>query len=82
LETAYDWVTVIIFAGLVVLFLQRSASDEPRDEMWQYLVPSVGCAVANYFGNEGQDLVAIAIILVTLGYILYVLKPFQLNSPK
>ena len=28
METPYDWITVAIFAGLVVLFMQRSTSDE------------------------------------------------------
>jgi hypothetical protein len=32
METPYDWVTVGIFAGLVVLFMQRSTSDEVEDE--------------------------------------------------
>lgn len=77
METPYDWVTVAIFAGLIVLYLQRSALDEPRDNIWQYLGASVGCAVANYFGNEEQHIVAIAIIALTLGYIFYALKPFE-----
>ena len=28
METVYDWVTVAIFAGLVVLFVQRSTTEE------------------------------------------------------
>lgn len=77
METPYDWVTVAIFAGLIVLYLQRSALDEPRDNIWQYLGASVGCAVANYFGNEEQHIIAVVIIAATLGYIFYVLKPFE-----
>ena len=53
METVYDWVTVAIFAGLVVLFLQRSSAEtEPRDSIWQYLAAAIGCAVANYLGNN------------------------------
>jgi hypothetical protein len=77
LETVYDWVTVAVFAGLIVLFLQRSTEAEPRDSMWQYLGASVGCAVANYFGNEGQHLPAAAVLLGTLAYIYFALKPFD-----
>ena len=33
METVYDWVTVAIFAGLIVLFLQRSVGPE-RDQLW------------------------------------------------
>lgn len=73
-----------IFAGLVVLFLQRSTAAEPRDHMYQYAPPAIGCAVANYIGNEavknGNNLLAglaVVIILAVVGYILYVLKPFS-----
>ena len=27
MQTIYDWVTVAIFAGLIVIFLQRSVGD-------------------------------------------------------
>ena len=77
METVYDWVTVLIFAGLITLFLQRSAMDEPPDTIWQYLPAAVGCAVANYLGNEGYDLFAVAAILGVLAYTYAVLKPFR-----
>lgn len=85
LETIYDWVTVAIFAGLVVLFLQRSSRDAPpRDSMMQYLAASAGCAVANYFGNEAvggrgavYHLLAVAVLAATLGYIHFVLRPLD-----
>jgi hypothetical protein len=85
LETVYDWVTVAIFAGLVVLFLQRSAGEgPPRDSMLQYLGASAGCAVANYFGNKavgGAGLpyhaLAVAVIVATLAYIHFALRPLD-----
>lgn len=88
LETPYDWVTVAIFAGLIVLFLQRSsAHGEPQDSIWQYLAASVGCAVANYLGNNalkhegGPDwlghVLAVVTLIATVGYILFALKPFK-----
>ena len=77
METVYDWVTVGIFAALIVLFLQRSSGPaEPGDSLWQYLAASVGCAVANYFGNEEQHMLAIVVLAATMGYIVFVLKPF------
>jgi hypothetical protein len=76
-KTIYDLLTMVIFAGLVVLFLQRSTAAEPRDHMYQYAPPAIGCAVANYLGNHGQDWVAVGIIVAVVGYILYVLKPFN-----
>ena len=82
MNTIYDLATMIIFAGLVVLFLQRSTAAEPRDHMYQYAPPALGCAVANWVGNPvpkglGQDWLAVAIILAVVVYIFYVLKPFN-----
>jgi hypothetical protein len=77
MQTVYDWITLAIFAGLVVLFLQRSSQEEPTDSLWSYLGAGVGCAVANYFGNEGNHIVAIAIIVATVAFIVLVLKPFR-----
>lgn len=81
METIYDWVAVAIFAALVILFLQRSTSTEPaQDTIWHYLPPSIGCAGANYLGNDGQDIVAIALIAGVVAYTILVLKPFPLSG--
>jgi hypothetical protein len=52
--------------------------------MYQYAPPAIGCAVANYVGNQAVErgdnmlaAVAVVIILAVIGYILYVLKPFN-----
>lgn len=74
METIYDWVTMIVFAGLIVLFLQRSALDEPVDTIWHYMPPSIGCAVANYVGNEGYGWAALAILFGVGAYVILVLK--------
>jgi hypothetical protein len=83
-KTIYDLLTMAIFAGLVVLFLQRSTAAEPRDHMYQYAPPAIGCAVANFVGNQAVErsnnvlaALAIGIILAVVAYILYVLKPFN-----
>ena len=78
METIYDWASLGIFAGLVVLFLQRSTSDQSENDvsLGYYLAAGIGCAVANYFGNKGQDAIAVAILVATLGFIIYFLKPF------
>ncbi len=77
MKTIYDLVTMAIFAGLVVLFLQRSTAAEPRDHMYQYAPPCIGCAVANWAGNNHYDIVAVLIIVASIGWIFYVLKPFS-----
>lgn len=82
METVYDWVTVAIFAGLIVLFLQRSVGPE-RDQMWPYFAASVACAVINQVGNHAIDtgetvwhVVSIAGIAAILAFIHYFLRPF------
>ena len=81
METVYDWVTLSIFAGLIVLFLQRSVSDRAEKDasLLYYLAAGACCAAANYFGNEGQHAVAIAILVATVALIIYFLKPFNLG---
>lgn len=84
MKTIFDLLTVGIFAGLIVLFLQRSV-DQPEDKpysdhLWQYLAAGTGCAVANWLGNQGYAIAAVAVIVGILAFIFYVLKPFGSRS--
>ena len=84
METVYDWITVAIFGGLVVLFLHRSVQPgEPQDTIFHYLPPAVGCAVANWVGNppQNQGLISFLIVLTVLVYIAVILRPFGLKFP-
>ena len=74
METIWDWLTILAFAGLVTLMLQRSSEDVPRDKLWQYAPPAIGCAVANQVGNAEYHLGAIAIMIGVGVYVAYVLK--------
>ena len=77
MQTVFDWVTMAIFSGLVVLFLNRSmAPEEKQDNIYHYAPPALGCALANYLGNHDQRVVAIAIVIAVVGYILFFLHPF------
>lgn len=76
MQTVYDWTTMIVFAGLVVLFLQRS-QGEVRDQLWQYMVAALGCAATNYVGNDGHDLAAAAMLVATIAFIFMVLRPLD-----
>lgn len=78
METIYDWVTVGIFAGLIVLFLQRSVDAAPvRDSMWHYLAASMGCAVVNWLGNRDDHVAAVILLICVSAFIWYVLKPLD-----
>lgn len=77
METIFDWVTVALFAGLIILFLQRSAAEEPSDKLYHYAPPVLGCAVVNYLGNSGYAAIAVVGILAILMYVWYMLKPLN-----
>jgi hypothetical protein len=78
MSTIFDWVTMAIFGGMVVLFLQRSMGPaRGSDTIFHYFPPALGCAIANYLGNHDQRVAAIALIIAVVGYILFVLKPFE-----
>ena len=78
MKTAYDWITIALFAALIVLFMHRSTmSGAPRDSLWQYLIAAVGCAVVNQIGNAGYDLVAIVCGAAVLAYVHFVLRPLD-----
>lgn len=69
---------MIIFGGLVILFLQRSAGPEnPSDKIYHYLPPALGCAIADYLGNNDQRVAAISLTIAVVGYILFFMKPFD-----
>jgi hypothetical protein len=73
-ETIWDWITLFAFAGLVTLMLQRSSEEKVRDKLWQYAPPALGCAGANYVGNEGMDVLAGLIMVGVAIYVVVVLK--------
>jgi FtsH-binding integral membrane protein len=80
MQTVYDWVTVGLFAALVVLFLQRSMADEGtnhNDSILLYLVAGAGCAAVNFLGNRGMHVPAVVLLAGTIAFILYFLRPFR-----
>ncbi len=79
MDTIYDWLSLAIFAGLIVLFLQRSTSDRADKDvsLLYYLGAGVGCAAADYLGNHGQNILAVVVLAATIGFIVRFLKPFH-----
>ena len=77
MNTIYDWVTVALFAGLILLFLQRSDQTDPHDALWQYLVAAAGCGVVNWLGDAGRHGIAIIGLLCLVLFIVRVLKPWS-----
>ncbi|MCL6730115.1 XrtV sorting system accessory protein [Sphingomonas hankyongi] len=80
MHTVYDWVTIAIFAGLLVLFLHRSSDEAPRDKLVHYLIAGAGCATVNYLGNEGMHLLAVLGLAGVLAFIQLTLRPLGANA--
>lgn len=77
MKTVYDWITVALFAGLIVLFLQRSSAERPSDSLLHYLVAGVGLAGVNQLGNQEMHLLAIIGLILVLAFIQFTLKPLS-----
>lgn len=75
MESIFDWITVLTFCVLAVIYLQRSAADDPQDKVWHYLPPALGCAAANWLGDNVSPILGVVGLVVVLAYIHYVLRP-------
>lgn len=75
MRTIFDWLSLVLFAALAILFLRRSVEGESVRSMWKYLPPAIACAVGNYVGNNGQALLAVLFFGFAVAFGLFVLKP-------
>lgn len=81
MSSIYDWMSLAIFAGLVVLFLQRAMAERADEDvsLFYYMAAAVGCAAGDYLGNHGQALLGALTLAATVAFIFFYLKPFKLN---
>ncbi len=78
MKTIYDIVSMVMFAGIAVLYLQRSASEEQDSvAIWKYGVVALGCAGGNMLGNQGHPIVAGAMLIAVVIASILMLKPFE-----
>jgi hypothetical protein len=81
MNTIWDWLTLILFALLAMLFLQRSVGPVRRgDRPIAYLPPAIGCALANWLGNEGWAVAAAAVLAASAAATLVIWRPFRPGS--
>jgi len=83
MSSIYDWVSLAIFAGLVVLFLQRATGDRAEQDvsLFYYLGAAAGCAAGDYLGNHDQALLGVVALAITVAFIIFYLKPFKFSRP-
>lgn len=67
MDTIFDFVSVAIFVVIVGMFLHFSKYAEQK--LFPYMAAAFGCAIANFFGNEGWPFVAWMLLLGVVVYI-------------
>jgi len=81
MKTIYDLVSIIAFAGLAILYLQRSASSSPDPvALWKYAAAAFGCALADYFGDHGMAVASILTFAALAVFSAAMLKPFHVKD--
>jgi hypothetical protein len=80
MQTVYDWLTLALFAALIVLFVQRSMNRGMTVSPLHYLIAGAGCALVNYLGNEGMHLAGLLTLAGVIAYSQLTLDPLSLRS--
>jgi FtsH-binding integral membrane protein len=81
MSTVYDFMTMGLFAVLAVIFLHRSTRNEPDTHpIWMYALAGIGCASANFAGNHGYPFIAVVLMALVTGFLLWVLGLFEPKS--
>ena len=72
MTTAFDFLTVACFAGLVVAYFQFTERDIRT--LLQLTVSGVAFAIGNQMGNAGLTIFGLVVILAGVGYGALVVK--------
>jgi hypothetical protein len=72
METVFDIVTITCFAGLVIAFFRFT--DRNRRTLIEFVLAGFALAVGNQVGNAGQTVLAVSLILGSVGFVALVAK--------
>jgi hypothetical protein len=67
MDTLFDVVTVTCFVGLVLAFFRFT--NRTRRTLIEFVAAGLALAVANQVGNAGETVLAVALILGSLGFV-------------
>lgn len=77
MQTAFDWLALVLFSALAMVFLSRSIGKSvPGDRVVHYLPGAIGCAVGNLLGNAGHELWASVVLALAIGYSVVRIRPW------
>ena len=72
MSTAFDFLTVACFIGLVIAFFQLT--DRNTRILTQLIIPAAAFAIANQMGNAGLTIFALILVAAGAGYAALVVK--------
>jgi hypothetical protein len=72
METAFDFLTVACFAGLVIAYFQFAKRDNRT--LLHLMISGAAFAIANQVGNAGLPFFALILIAAGTGYAALVLR--------
>ena len=69
METLYDYVTVAAFIGIAVMYFHFNKDEDQN--ILAYMWPAIGCAISNYFGNEGFPEVSAIVFIGVIAWVWF-----------
>jgi predicted branched-subunit amino acid permease len=72
METAFDFLTIACFAGLVIAYFQLTKRDTRT--LMHLMISAAAFAIANRVGNAGLPMFALILIFAGAGYAALVVK--------
>jgi predicted branched-subunit amino acid permease len=72
METAFDFLTVACFAGLVIAYFQFTKRDTRT--LMHLMISAAAFAIANQMGNAGLPIFALILIVAGAGYAALVVQ--------
>ena len=72
MQTAFDFLTVACFAGLVIAYFQFGKRDTRT--LMHLMISGVAFAIANQVGNGGLPIFALILIVAGAGYAVLVVQ--------
>ena len=72
METAFDFLTIVCFAGLVIAYFQLTKRDTRT--LMHLMISAAAFAIANQVGNAGLPMFALILIVAGAGYAALVVK--------
>ena len=78
MSTIYDIVSVVLFLSVVAAFL--TLTDRQPGTVSRLLISGVAIAVGNQIGNNGQGLLAVALMAAGVAYAFFIVR--QHPAPK